>query len=104
MEIIWQPEARNAVRDIYYFYEPKSSITANEIIEDINTSAEYLAIFPQMAPIEPFLSGKNETFRALLVKKLFKIIYYVDEIADEVVIVTVWDCRQNPEKLTDSVE
>jgi hypothetical protein len=56
-----------------------------------------------MAPIEPSLSGRSETFRALLVRNQYKIIYYVDELAGEVVIVTVWDCRRNPEKLTDFV-
>ena len=104
MEINWQPEARSAVKNIYYFYEEKSEIAANEIVEDINASAEYLATFPRMAPVEPSLSGRSETFRALLVKKLFKIIYYIDEVADEIVIVTVWDCRQNPKTLMDLVK
>ena len=103
MEITWQPEARKAVRDIYFFYEPKSKIVADEIIEDINTSTKYLAVFPQMAPIEPSLSGRSEVFRALLVKNKYKIIYYIDEVADEIVIVTVWDCRQNPETLIDLI-
>ena len=103
MEIQWTKTADQSLNTIFSFYKEHSEQAANRIILDIIVETKYLAIFPQMAPIEPFLSGKNETFRALLVKKLFKIIYYVDEIADEVVIVTVWDCRQNPEKLTDSV-
>jgi plasmid stabilization system protein ParE len=98
MEINWQPEARKVVKNIYYFYESKSKIVANEIVEDINTSAKYLAIFPKMAPIEPALEGRSETFRALLVRNRYKIIYYINETANEIVIVTVWDCYQNPQK------
>jgi len=33
-----------------------------------------------------------------------KNIYYIDEVADEIVIVTVWDCRQNPKTLMDLVK
>jgi len=103
MEIRWTKTADQSLDTIFSFYKELSERAANRIILDIFTETKYLAIFPQMAPIEPLLSEKNEIFRALLVKNLFKIIYYIDEIADEVVIVTVWDCRQNPEKLTDSV-
>lgn len=54
-----------------------------------------------MAPVESSLgSRRSETFRALPVRNRYKIIYYVDELAGEVVIVAVWDCHRNPEKLT----
>jgi plasmid stabilization system protein ParE len=99
MEVTWLPGARKAVKNIYYFYKSKSEIVANKIVEEINTSAKHLAYFPQMAPVEPTLSGRNEIFRALLVRNRYKIIYYVNEVANEVVIVTIWDCLQNPEKL-----
>lgn len=101
MEIIWLPETRKTVRDICFFYKSKNESVANEIIEDINSYAKYLSVFPQMAPVEPSLGNRGEIFRALLVKNQYKIIYYVDELAGEVVIVTVWDCRRNPERLTD---
>ena len=103
MEIRWTKTADQSLDAIFSFYKELSEQAANRIILDIFTETGYLTVFQHIAPIEPFLSGKNETFRALLVKKLFKIIYYVDEIADEVVIVTIWDCRQNPEKLTNLV-
>jgi plasmid stabilization system protein ParE len=80
---------------------PKNEIAANKIVEDIKSSAGYLTVFPQMAPIEPSLGSRNETFRALLVSNRYKIIYYVDELAGEIVIVTVWDCHRNPEKLNE---
>jgi len=104
MEIRWTKTASQSLDTIFSFYKERSEHAANRIILDIVATARRLVIFPQMAPIEPSLSGRSDTFRALLVKKLFKIIYYIDEVADEIVIVTVWNCRQNPKTLMDLVK
>ena len=42
-------------------------------------------------------------YRALVVDTNYKLIYYVDANKD-VIIVTVWDVRQNPDKLTKTIE
>ncbi|GHT53414.1 hypothetical protein FACS189446_0780 [Bacteroidia bacterium] len=104
MGICWQSGARKAVKKIYFFYKSKNETVAKEIIDEINDAVERLALFPQSAPIEPILEGHPKAFRALLIMKLFKVIYYINEAENEVVIVTVWDCRQNPEKLADLVK
>lgn len=50
-----------------------------------------------MAAIEPLLEDFPQAFRALVVKKHYKVIYYIEK--DTIYAVTIWDCRQNPNKL-----
>ncbi|GAB6012105.1 type II toxin-antitoxin system RelE/ParE family toxin [Viscerimonas tarda] len=99
MEIEWLPEAIGNVRKIYIFYLSKNEEVANKILADINTSVERIALFPEIAAKEPLLVECEETFRSLVVFHLFKVVYYIDEPNDKIVVVSVFDCRQNPDKL-----
>ncbi|MDR1610964.1 MAG: type II toxin-antitoxin system RelE/ParE family toxin [Candidatus Symbiothrix sp.] len=101
METRWTERADRSLDVIFDYYKEKSEQAANRIIGEIIDSSRRLTVFPQMAPVEPSLGNRSETFRALSVKNRYKIIYYVDAAADEIVIVTVWDCRRSPEGLTD---
>jgi plasmid stabilization system protein ParE len=101
MEIEWQPEAIANVKKIYIFYQSKSVQVANRILADINTSVERITVFPKIAVIEPLLAECEEIFRSLVVFHLFKIVYYIDELKNKIVVVSVFDCRQNPQKLKD---
>jgi len=51
-----------------------------------------------MAALEPLLSGRAYPYRGLVVRRLFKVIYYVEN--DTIIIADVWDCRQDPSKHT----
>jgi hypothetical protein len=58
-----------------------------------------LAVFPYAAPVEPLLSGEETVFRSLTVARgLYKVIYFIEN--PDVVIARLWDCRQNPDKLS----
>ncbi|MDR2915743.1 MAG: type II toxin-antitoxin system RelE/ParE family toxin [Tannerella sp.] len=96
MEVNWSDKARFRVREIFDFYNIKSSRAASKLIEDIADAGNSLSKFPQMAAIEPVLSDLPIAYRALVVRENYKIIYFVNE---NVNIVTVWDCRQDDKKL-----
>jgi addiction module RelE/StbE family toxin len=99
MVIQWSPNALKKARRIYFFIEKESPQAAAKLIETIAQAVSRLADFPQMAAREPLLIGRTKTYRSLIVKKHFKIVYFVDETNDEVHIATVWDCRQSPQRL-----
>lgn len=99
MRIIWSSEVTRSLEVIYDFYCSKNERAANKIITDIYNAALFLSHQPYMAPIEPALREFSESYRSLVVRRLFKLIYRIDEDKQAVVIVTIWDCRQNPEKL-----
>jgi plasmid stabilization system protein ParE len=103
MKIDWSKKSKKRMHEIRVYYETKSLKVSKEILTDITDSAKALTKFPQMAQIEPLLSDLPISFRSLVVRGIYKIIYYVDERKEVINIVTVWDCRQDDKKLKEEV-
>ena len=103
MVIKWHPRALKMVRAIHRFYSSKDKKAADKIVKGIFDAVDKLATFPKMAPVEEMLVGFADEYRSLVVRKLFKVVYFINELTDEVVIVMVRDCRRNPEGLKDEI-
>jgi plasmid stabilization system protein ParE len=103
MVVIWSDKAKLRVRQIFEFYEQKSHKAASKLIFDIESAGNSLSKFPQIAVIEPILSELSKTYRSLVVRDNYKIIYYIDNDENSIKIVTVWDCRQDDKKLRKEV-
>jgi plasmid stabilization system protein ParE len=104
MVIRWTTNAEERMDQIYRFYCKKSIRTAKKIADNIDKEVERLIVFPLLAPVESSLEGFAQIHRSLVVMKLFKIIYFVNNLTGEVIILDVWDCRQDPEELKKRVE
>ena len=100
MVVEWTELATSRLRSVYdyYFYVAGRKVAQN-IATNIVKSADSLSVMPQKAPVEQSLTGLRFTYRSLLVGKMFKVVYFVDEQADTIVISTIWDCRRNPADL-----
>lgn len=61
-----------------------------EIIKDIKTSVDTLSKFTQMGILEPVLSDSPVSFRYLVVRDNYKIIYFIDEEKAIINIATVF--------------
>ena len=70
---------------------------AAQLYNDILDEMEWLIAFPQMAPAEPMLDQEPETFRSLVVRRRYKVVYSI--AGETVTIADVWDCRMDPEVL-----
>jgi plasmid stabilization system protein ParE len=103
VKIIWLPKAKIRVKEIHSYYKGKSKSVANKLKNDIKSSTIPLNNFPQMGALEPILSDLPISFRYLVVRDNYKIIYFVDEEQEIINIVTIWDCRQNPKELRKEV-
>jgi plasmid stabilization system protein ParE len=103
MVVRWTETAEEDLDQIYRFYKRESLRTAKNITAAIQKGAKRLEIFPRMAPIESSLSEFTRVYRSLTVMRLFKIVYFVDESKGEVVVVDIWDCRQDPGKLKERI-
>jgi plasmid stabilization system protein ParE len=88
--------------EIYNFVSLISENVAINIYNEILDSVETLRLFPYIAPIEPYLNGFSKQYRSLVVKKRFKVVYYVKN--KNINIVTIWDCRQNPNRLKNEIK
>jgi len=87
------------MQEIYRFYSEKDQKAAGKIVDSIFGAVDKLSLFPQMASVEDMLAGLAGEYRSLVAHKSFKVIYFIDQLMDEVVILTIFDCRRNPEKL-----
>lgn len=81
---------------IYQFYiNTKNTKTAIKIFNEILDAVDTLIDFPQKGPVEDELSGHQGEYRSLLVRKHYKVIYYLED--ETIFIAAIWDCRQNPQ-------
>ena len=98
MKIRWTDNAVKDLNAIYNFYAYRSVRVAIKLYNRILDETYPLSSFPQLAPIEPILSEKTETFRSLVVASgRYKVIYYIKN--NQINITHVWDCRKRPENL-----
>jgi plasmid stabilization system protein ParE len=96
MKIIILPDAETHLNAIYDFVRIKSVNAATALFNNILDEIDRLADFPLIAAVEPLLSECPETFRALIIRPSYKVVYYIED--NTVYVVAVWDCRQNPDK------
>ncbi|MCD8031113.1 MAG: type II toxin-antitoxin system RelE/ParE family toxin [Bacteroides sp.] len=101
-KIVWSRPAIRGLKNIHSYYLTKNEKYADRLYRQIYKEVHLLADFPFLAPVESLLSGESETYRSLVVEKNFKVIYYIE---DEVInIVEIWDCRQDPDRLKESIK
>ena len=96
MTIKWYIEAAGDLDKIYDFYVKKNPRAAamlyNKILEDV----EILKTQPYVAAVEQTLIDYPEGYRSLVVET-YKVVYFIKD--DLVLIVQIFDCRQNFIKL-----
>ena len=95
--IIWTEFAQMQLNLVYEFAYEQSPSYADKVIEGIDQCIQQLVMFPLSGPIEQRLVNFAEDYRFIL-SSYFKVIYRVER-EGAVVIVNIFDTRQDPEKL-----
>ena len=97
IRIEWSELSEKQLKDIfdYYAFEVSPGI-ARKVINRIINSVSILYVNPLAGQKEELLSDYHEDFR-YLVESNYKIIYWKKE--NLITIASVFDCRQNPEKI-----
>ncbi len=97
VKILWSDTSLAQLQEIFDYYNYKSGTTvAKKIVQGIVEKSLLLESNPLIGVKEPLLVARPFEYR-FLVEKKYKIIYrFNDNIAR---IVSVFDCRQNPQKL-----
>ena len=96
MKIKWYIEASGDLDKIYDYYLTKNPRAAAMMYNKILDDVEILATQPYIAAIEQILIDCPENYRSLIVEN-YKVVYFIKD--DLVLIVQIFDCRQNPIKL-----
>jgi plasmid stabilization system protein ParE len=104
MVIQWHWLADEQLNEIHdYALSEWGETKAKKTVANFRTAISRLSDWPYSAPIELLLEGESEEYRSMVIKRLHKVIYFVDEEKDSVVIFDIWDCRQDPETLRQRV-
>jgi plasmid stabilization system protein ParE len=100
MVVEWTPEAKRDLTGILDYYGSRNFRAAVKIVNAIDSAVLRMGRMPLAAPVELLLSDRPEGFRSVVVRRIHKLVYYID---DKVNIVAVWDCRRNPMVLREFV-
>jgi toxin ParE1/3/4 len=98
-EVYWTKYAEFQLDSIFNFYSLIASRkVATKITQSLIHASLRLAIEPYINKIEPLLDHLSLEYRSLI-HGHYKIIYRILETSSQVLVVDVFDCRQNPEKI-----
>ncbi len=98
VKVQWLDQAREHVYAIYTYYCRHASLrVATNLKNEILSSTKQLTLFPHSGSPEPLAEGLDKEYRFVLVRRTWKIIYYIED--NQCLISCVWDTRNNPELL-----
>ena len=95
-KVIWSARSLKDLDRAHDLLSEKSFQVANQTVENVLERVTQLEAFPESGPLEPSLAHRKKEHR-YLVSGHYKIIYRIEK--QQVLIVRVFDTRQNPEKL-----
>ena len=96
MKVKWFIEATSDLDKIYDYYVKKNSRAAAILYNKILDDVENLETQPYVAAVEQMLIDCPEGYRSLVIEN-YKVVYFIKD--NFVLIVQIFDCRQNPIKL-----
>ncbi|MBQ8520089.1 MAG: type II toxin-antitoxin system RelE/ParE family toxin [Bacteroides sp.] len=101
MQVVWTQRAlrRLNIAVNYGLYE-FGEIAAHKFYQKIRSYEPLLATNPYMGKVEKLSIVRRYEYRSLVVHPHFKLIYYVNEVKQRVVITYLFDTRQDPAKLS----
>lgn len=95
MKIRVENRVRTAVRQTArYIYVQFGKQARKDFRENIGNVLELLRNNPELGPIEPLLAGLQRTYRSIVIHRLNKLVYFVED--DIIYIVDFWDTRREP--------
>ena len=97
IKIQWATEAREAQRITALYIQHEWGASAlRKFKENTEEIQDKLIEFPSLGIVEPLLVNRSRLYRSIVISKLNKIIYYVQD--DTIYIVDFWDTRREPKK------
>lgn len=99
-QVKWQ---KRAEKELYRYlvkgFLDFGETVANNFASIVTQTNRDLSKFPETGYPEPLLKGKKKLYRARLILKRFKLIYYYSEGTDTVHVADIWDTRREPSTL-----
>ncbi|MBR6191357.1 MAG: type II toxin-antitoxin system RelE/ParE family toxin [Prevotella sp.] len=103
MRVKWNNQAKaqlyNTAAYIGYLFGKKAMVS---FMKDVVKKTSLLEVSPELGKIEPLLSDRSVTYRSLVIGKLNKIVYHIND--DCIEVNAFWHTRREPQSLTDEVK
>ena len=97
MRSVWSERAKKSLHIVEdYILREFGENKCAEFMEEAEKVALKLEIFPAMGKEEPSLAHRKKLYRSYVITRLSKMIYYVDEKRELIVISDIWDTRREP--------
>ncbi len=93
MDVVWSESADRDLAQIYDYFQSQSPRAARWFIRRIFQGIDALAEMPRMGKVAEL--GTEQEYRELIIEH-YKIYYLLRE--SQLVVVRIWDTRQNPTK------
>ena len=102
MQVIWTKRAmRRLSASVNYGRVEFGEATAIRFYQRVRSYDSLLAVNPRLGKVEQFLvSNYAHQYRSLVVHPDFKLVYYINEKKETIMITNFFDTRQDPSKLT----
>ena len=103
MVVEWT-DAALAVADktLDFTYYRFGQTQATKLKSEFRKVGKLIGKFPRMGSVERLVRREGE-YRFVTVFNILKVIYRIDN-PNHISIITIWDCRQNPENLDDVIQ
>lgn len=96
----WHRQAEDELlRAVAYCATEFDKAIAKDFLDHIDHQIVLLVSSPKLGKREPLLKGRRREYRSLVIHKLFKLIYYINDEKQRIVIADLWDVRREPAKL-----
>ena len=97
MKIEWENIAEQKAKEIGKYIRRSFGLKRMKVFgEQIRHTTDLLILNPYMGVLDPLLSGRSQSYRSILINRLSKMVYYVDEKEGVIHISAFWDCRCEP--------
>jgi len=97
-QVIWSEKAKEDLLRIYDFIYNQSPQGADKVFDVLLDLGDSLDKLPYRFPIEDLMIEAKNEYR-FISKWSYKIIFFVDEKNDQVIITQIFGTAQNPERL-----
>ncbi len=96
-KVVWSPEAKRDIKEIKDFYDKrnKSKSYSNKLLKIFRDAAEFIEKFPESS-----YKTNRENIRGFVIKDY---ILFYEILSTQILVLTVWDSRRNPEQLTERI-
>lgn len=106
MKLIWYKRAEKRLYDsAAYSAREFGKAVADSFMKDVLRQAALLCNHPRLGKVEQSLASKRtHQYRSLVVHPYFKLIYYINEAKERIVITNLFDTRREPKQLDEDTK